>query len=204
MSWRWQAGAQVVLREIWRGRVWSGRPVTVVQDMPELVALHIPPGTRWRPPRMRDGRPLRVPGDDWVLGDAVWFGGTLRLTQPGAAHSVEALFNEKGAFVCWYVNLEEPLRRTAMGFDYMDQTLDIVIAADLSAWWWKDEDEFAEAQAKGIYSPEQARAIRAEGERVIEVVRAGGPPFSDGWERWRPDPGWSLPTLPAGWDALGE
>ena len=27
-----QRGDQVVLREIWRGRIWSGRPYTIVKD----------------------------------------------------------------------------------------------------------------------------------------------------------------------------
>lgn len=34
------------------------------------------------------------------------------------------------AFRGWYVNLQEPLRRTAVGHDMRDQALDIVIAPD--------------------------------------------------------------------------
>ena len=43
---------------------------------------------------------------------------------------------------CWYVNLQEPIRHTPIGFDTMDHTLDIVIYPDMSEWKWKDEDEF--------------------------------------------------------------
>ena len=43
------------------------------------------------------------------------------LVKPGAAHSVELLWNaETGQFLCWYINLQEPLRRTPLGFDTMD------------------------------------------------------------------------------------
>ena len=27
-------------------------------------------------------------------------------------------------------------------------------------------------------------------------------PFPTGWEDWQPDPAWSLPTLPEGWDVV--
>ena len=30
------------------------------------------------------------------------------------------------------------------------------------------------------------------------AVRAWQRPFGDGWEHWRPDPGWPLPGLPPG------
>ena len=101
---------------------------------------------------------------------------------------------------CWYVDLQEPLRRTVVGFDTMDNLLDIVISPDLSEWQWKDEDEFQEAVAIGVYSAEEARAIRAEGERAIELLRAGQPPFCDGWDKWSPPVEWQIPQLPDGWD----
>ena len=103
-------------------------------------------------------------------------------------------------FVCWYINLEEPFRRTRFVFDYLDQLLDIIVSPDRTTWQWKDEDEFQEAQDRGLFSPEQARAIRAEGERVVQLLQANKPPFNSGWEQWRPDSAWSLPTLPEGWD----
>lgn len=61
------------------------------------------------------------------------------------------------------------------------------------AWAWKDEDDFAEAQALGILDP-AAAAIRAEGETVIAER-----PWPTGWEEWRPDPAWTPPPLPDGW-----
>jgi predicted RNA-binding protein associated with RNAse of E/G family len=107
-----------------------------------------------------------------------------------------------GDLICWYVNLEEPLRRTASGFDYMDQTLDIVISPDLSEWHWKDEDELAGAVSLGMISGGRAKELRAEGERVAELMKARKSPFDGGWESWRPDETWPVPKLPRGWDEL--
>ena len=86
--------------------------------------------------------------------------------------------------------------------DYLDQLLDIEIAADLSKWRWKDEDEFEEAIASGLLTPEEADVIRTEGEGVIAALDAGRPPFDEPWDRWRPDPGWRLPGFPDGWSDL--
>jgi hypothetical protein len=159
---------------------------------------------RWKRPVLPDESGyLRVPADDWALADAVWTDSRmLYLMTPGAAHSVHLWWKAPDwSFGGWYVNLQEPIRRTRLGFDYMDQTLDIVIEPDLS-WHWKDEHEIDGALATGFLTPEQARAIRAEGERVIERLEARAAPFSDGWEQWHPDPDWPIPELPAGWDSL--
>ncbi len=86
----------------------------------------------------------------------------------------------------------------------MDRLLDIVISADRSTWHWKDEDEFNEAVAVGVFSPEEAKAIRAEGEHVIELLRTRQSPFYDGWEDWRPPLNWPIPFLPDGWDELSD
>jgi len=75
----------------------------------------------------------------------------------------------------------------------------IVVSPDRSEWWRKDEDEFREAEAIGVYSAEEARAIRAEGERVIESIQDNQSPYCDSWKRWSPSAKWEIPALPAGW-----
>jgi hypothetical protein len=116
--------------------------------------------------------------------------GLLTLTRPGAAHSTSLL--EEG----WYVNLQEPLRRTSLGFDTRDQLLDLVRSRD-GRWRWKDEHELEQAVREGYVPTDEAAAIRAEGERVIAAD-----PFPTGWEGWEPDPSWTAPALPSGWDVL--
>lgn len=145
---------------------------------------------------------MRVPTKTWKLVETRWErGDNIILVRPGAAHAVCAFFNG-GVHVGWYVNLQEPLRRTNLGFDYMDLALDIVVAADCTAWQWKDEDEIVEWVPRGYISEGDASEVRAEGERVITDIRARSGFFSEGWARWRPDPAWHLPELPQAWNLL--
>lgn len=111
-------------------------------------------------------------------------------------------WNDEDEFAGWYVNLEDPWRRSPFGFDSTDHLLDIRIGPDRT-WRWKDEDHLAEAVEIGLFTAECARAIRAEGERAIARIQAWTIPFDEGWENWRPDPEWALPSIPEGWDRLG-
>ena len=117
----------------------------------------------------------------------------------GASHSVYVHWGRAGEFLGWYVNLEEPWRETALGFDTTDHLLDVWIEPDRS-WRWKDEDHLAEAVEIGLFTAEKARTIRLEGERAIERIRAWTEPFNEGWPGWRPDREWPLPAMPHGWD----
>ena len=105
-------------------------------------------------------------------------------------------------FVGWYVNMQEPVRRTSIGFDFMDQELDIYVSPDLSQWTWKDEEHLQRAHADGRFLSDQVDAIWAEGKRVIASIKAKTSPFSDGWETWSPPSEWSTPDLPKGWDRI--
>jgi uncharacterized protein len=188
-------GDTVVLREIWRGSVWKARPWIVVHDRPEQLTFYIPNGT---PTKIPPGS--GIPRHEWHLEDGVWTRDTLRLTTPSESHSV-LLWWEGGTFEGWYVNLERPLTRGALGFDYLDRELDIHVRPDRS-WEFLDEDEFEEAQRLGVIEPEEATAVRAEAERVVASIEAWQAPFCDGWESWRPDPRWDVPALPPGWDIV--
>jgi hypothetical protein len=190
-------GDPVLLRSIYRGRVRWTFPHTFVGDADGRLALLIRPGTRGKWIRRDpDGRYLTR----WAAGDPpedhVWRDNrVLWLTPHGAAHSIGVFWDDAtDTFRGWYVQLGEPLRRSTLGFDGMDHALDVWIEPD-GTWSWKDEDDFAEAQGLGIFTPEQAAAIRAEGERVLAAR-----PWPTGWEDWRPDPSWPLPRLPANWD----
>jgi hypothetical protein len=101
------------------------------------------------------------------------------------------------------VNFEEPMRRTALGFDYLDMALDLVVSPDRT-WAWKDEDEFGEAQRRGILGPSMADAIRADTARVLEDIAAGAWPFDDDLATWRPDPGWAPLPVPSELFLAGE
>ena len=192
----WANGDVALLRYVRYGRVRRATPHVVVQDSTDLVALHVPPGATGKA-AVWDGSPIRGQADrDWALRDHVWHSyRVLRLIRWGAAHAIELFYN-CDEFVGWYVNLQEPLRRAPLGFDTDDLVLDVWVKTD-GSWEWKDEDELEEAVRLDRFDTDEAAAIRAEGERVLEKW-----PFPTGWEDWRPDPGWKPPSLPAGWDVV--
>lgn len=204
ISRHWLPGDSVVLRRVWRRKLCRVTAATVVQDTPELIALYWRKGCPLKVTR-EPFRPTKLLSAERLnLVDGVW-GGTdvLLLVSPRAAHAVYAMWQSGHAsFVGWYINLQEPVRRTPIGFDTMDHWLDIVISPDRSEWRWKDEDEFAEAVTAGVLSADQARAIRAEGERAIRLVQAGPSSFYDAWEAWLPPTEWKIPELPSGWDSI--
>ena len=129
---RWGSGEEVVLRYITRvdgvpGMTW---PARVVRD-DDVLALYVPRGTAvmtWR--RSTDGQRELV--------EQEWRRDMLRLMFPGQAHSVWLFWEgDDRHFARYYVNMEEPFRRTAIGVDTNDHALDIVVEPDLT-WVWKD------------------------------------------------------------------
>lgn len=200
----WSSGDPVVVRYIRSGQVSWVRPVTVVEDSEELNVLFICARTPTKEPVNVDGSPIprSMSYEDRLglalrIGDGNWGAHqTLLLTPPGKAHSIWLFWTEAWDFRGWYVNLQEPQVRTPVGFDTCDQVLDIWVEPDL-AWSWKDEDELKDAVRLGRFKPDEAAAVRLEGERVLEEW-----PFPTGWESWRPDPSWPVPQLPDGWDRV--
>jgi RimJ/RimL family protein N-acetyltransferase len=186
----WSSGDVVAVRELWKGRVWTARPWIVVRDAPDELVLWIPKGT---PTRVHEGS--GIPRDEWELVDGVRGESMLRVARPGELHST-MLFRRGEHGLEWYVNLERPLRRTRLGFDYLDRELDLLARPD-GTWELLDEDELEEALATGAIDDVEAARMRAEAERV-----AAEWPFPTGWEDWRPDPAWELPRLPDGWDEI--
>lgn len=197
-------GDPILFREVHRGRLWTARPATVAAVRDDLIALYLAPGTVFKVPAdTTHGNVLDRLHHGWQLRDHVWrLGRTLHLLRPGVAHAIHLWWLPPDwRFGGWYINLQEPIRPTPLGFDSMDHFLDVVIDPDRS-WRWKDEEELAIAVGLGLLTSQHARVIRAEGERVIRQLEARHPPFCDGWERWQPNPGWPIPELPAGWDEL--
>jgi hypothetical protein len=200
----WTPGQGILLREIWQNRVYSVVPVRVVQDSPDMTALYLPPGTRSLWPHTRTGETIRIPVDDWVLDGGPWDGGDLLyLFQPRVGYTATAVWDRDRIFDHWKIDLVETPRRTALGFAYMDQLLDILVSADRSSWRWKDDDEVVEAQARGILTAEQAHQLYRRGEDALEALRTRVAPFDLDWEHWQPEPSWRIPfNLPPGWDRI--
>lgn len=204
----WEPGSQI----LWRYRQNAGdtfhiaRPVTVVRDDEDLLAVWLAPGTECVKPVMADGtqvhaEPLasryKKPRD---VARGRWFGtGVLKLARPGEPWSVWLFWEPGWCFKNWYVNLETPLARWDGGVDSEDHFLDICVYPDRS-WDWRDEDEFAQAQQDGLMDAQAAERVRAAGRSAVEMIRVWGSPFTDGWQNWRPNPAWGVPSLPDDWD----
>jgi hypothetical protein len=91
------------------------------------------------------------------------------------------------------------LRRTAVGFDTQDHTLDIEVTPEL-AWRWRDEQELANHVAEGFYTVALAAAARTEGERTIAAMLRREHECMRGWSDWSPPGEWRIPAFIEGWD----
>ena len=203
----WSSGDQILYREVTHGKVWTARPVTVIQDTLDLLALYLHNNTPWKlcapPDTETDLLHCKANLRPWKLIDAVWgYGDTVFLISPGRSHAVHVMWDRQQKFAGWYVNLQEPVRHTHLGFDFLDQELDIVVSPDLT-WRWKDAEHLVQAQSIGLFSPEQVNAIRQEGRQVIEDIQAKVSPFDGSWNNWKPPTDWPIPGLPEGWDWVG-
>lgn len=182
MSFR--PGQEIALREMWDSRTWEVRTGIVIRDEPDVIAAYTPAGSRALAAVGPDGARLRLPPASWAMAEVTvprdrCF---LAVHPVGANHSTILIRDGSGALLCWYINLESALSRTAEGFEYTDHFLDVVVDADMSSWRWKDEDELAEAVEKGLVSGRDAEAFYAEGKRAIEWLLSRRQPYDEPWE----------------------
>ncbi len=195
MTDHWQPGEVVVLRYLRRvdGLPGSAWPLRIIEDSEDLVALFLARGTKYVITR-------RVKGEYYQAND-VWRRDTLRLMFPERPYSVWFFWEHDGAsrsFGAYYLNMEEPFRRSSIGFDTNDHALDIVVGPDF-AWRMKDEEDFESLVLSGGYSEEFAAQVRADAQGAIDLIETRGSPFCDGWEDWEPDASWPVPELPPDW-----
>jgi hypothetical protein len=186
---RWEPGRVIVRREVLNdGRCWLHIPVRVVRDDDELLATYIATGAPFTfPPGPRPSPNGRHP---WH-GRTHWTGnGLLMLQRPGDAHAIWHFWHgPERRFEGWYVNLQEPFRRTNDGYDTQDLELDILVALD-GSWRWKDAELLDERVAEGRYTRQQVEATWDEARRVAALLDAGEPWWDPAWTHWRPPPGW--------------
>jgi len=202
---RWKSGDIIVLRGVSRHIIWWACSAIIVQDSPELVAVYWPAGTpNMIPVKRTSPRDLLL--DQIQLVPQTWIETDVLMLVPNEASYAVYAMRESGQakLLCWYINLQEPLRRTKLGFDSMDHLLDIVISPDRSTWHWKDEDEFNEAVEIGVFSLDKARAIRLEGERAVKLFRIGNTQIYEHWENWCPPSKWGIPPLLENWNDIEE
>jgi len=204
MTDHWQPGDNIILRTVHKnGRVGSVLPVLVVQDSNDLVALYLAPDTVCKRRAGARGGPRgrQMIGDTGMHEDWTWTGNRrLLLWRPHVGHAVSLFWRDTDdLFEGWYVDVLVPLRRSNVGFDTRDLTLDVVIDLDRT-WHLKDEDELAWAVEHGSLTSHDVIAIRAEAARAVALLEANDPLFAESWVAWRPDPSWPIPSISMGWE----
>jgi hypothetical protein len=191
----WTPGNVLLRREVLNdGRVWLEFAVITVEDMPDLLVSYIP-----------EGAPFRFPEGDWPTenrlhpwhGKERWHGhGVLMLQRPGESYAVWVFWNgPERTFHGWYLNLQEPFRRTDRGYDTQDLELDIWLPAT-GGWQLKDDEVLEERVRAGRYTAEQIVETRALAARIIADLETNGRWWSEDWADWEPDPSWPTPSLP--------
>ncbi|MBT7191028.1 MAG: DUF402 domain-containing protein [Anaerolineae bacterium] len=147
----WSSGENATLRGVGSKVFWA-YPTIVVQDTSDMIALYMPAGVLGKdtdhkptPKELLSHAQINITDYQWNRTDVLF------LIVPGDSFSTYIMW-ETGTknLACWYINLQEPIRRTKIGFDTMDHMLDVVISPDMTKWKWKDADEFTEAQKVGF------------------------------------------------------
>jgi predicted RNA-binding protein associated with RNAse of E/G family len=199
----WAPGTHI----LWRFR-WGVYPMTVVADDERGLVAWLAVDTPILRPVLPDGRELRSVGpvEMYASGRALkrdtWKEhGTLRVAPTGAPWSMYVFWDGEGRHRCWYVNLEQPHVRDEAGIITEDHVLDLVVLHDRTVRW-KDVDELAGAVEAERFTAQQADEFIADARAAEKLIADWASPFSDGWERWRPEASWPLPELPA--DAVAD
>ena len=198
---RWPPGSTVVVRQHRHGRFRAVTPMVLAEDRPDRTLLYVPHGTRFLAPADRSGRVTRAIREEVGTTPDRWRDhAALHVVPDGAAFAVMVRWRRSfDDFAGFYVNMQEPLRRTTIGFDSMDQTLDVLVDPDRLQVRIKDEDELRDAARHGFFSAAEVAEILAAARSATRMVLDRVPPFDEPWHLWRPDPRWSAPTLPDGW-----
>ena len=207
----WKPGEPILQQDIWLGKLLVARPVTVVEDRSDLLALYTHAHSQYMAPVGVGGGRYSLSLEDRVARmmspDLLPFErrsssrNVLTLTPPESRHSVWFFWGENWQLECCYVNFQRPIRRSKRGVIVQDTVLDIRIEPN-GSWKWKDEDEFALMHERGFFTDEEAATIRAEGDRMVQKIESKSSPFSDGWENWRPDPKWPKLQIPKDWQVV--
>jgi hypothetical protein len=186
----WSEGDVVMRREVLNdGRCWAEFPVVVVRDEPELLATYI-----------AEGAPFTFPAGAWPIAGGrhpwahrrCWTGhGALMLQRPGDAHAIWVFWHgPEREHRGWYVNLQDPFRRTLRGYDTQDHELDLIVHTDGTVER-KDEELLDVRVQEGRFTQDQARAFRAEADRLERRLRLGDRWWDPWWALWEPDPAWA-------------
>ena len=180
-------------------------PCELVEQTADHVALYQPAGSIWKRaagertgPR---GRNMLPAGRSGSHDDTEWTGdGVLRVHSFGEEWSVWRWLDGNRVWSDhFYLNLEDPWRRSAIGYDSGDWELDVV--GTPASWSYKDEDELEWAAETGKFDAAKIAAVHDAGRRAVAAVASRAFPLAADWTAWSPLPAAPL-ALTRGWERL--
>jgi protein associated with RNAse G/E len=203
-------GSTVIRLETFCGKTWSAAPYRLVQDDGKVMTMaywagiqSLAPST-WADWRRTGNDALRrqtVPdlkAGTWKLARWTWRDSNLLIRMSSDDYfSISRFYRSDGELTGWYVNFERPYRRTSVGVETFDLLIDLVVAADLSSYRWKDEDEYEHGRRLGLIADSTYKCVEAAREKVVELIKARSGPFTERSPMFW-DPAWPLPALPGG------
>lgn len=117
----WEPGDQAIVRMIEPdGKLHSVRPVTVVADDGAIAAVQLVAGTTIAQPVFAERSELikLFASGRWTVAERTWTDNdVLILLREGDPYSPQLYVARDGSLKLWYVNLQDPVRRTSVGFD---------------------------------------------------------------------------------------
>ena len=211
---KWQPGTQILERGIVHNKVLIVRPVTVIEDNHNQIAIFLQPGTPCKIPSFLNNKQNSLnpngisrweeqDSQAWQLHDWTWqTRRILMLLRPEKYYAVCWFWlHDTNEFEGWYINFQLPFSRTTFSLDTLDLEIDMVIKPDLS-WQWKDEPEYQRGIASGSISASIADKVEVA-RREVEIELQNNPAFLDPrWHNWQPDPNWEPAKLLENWNEL--
>jgi protein associated with RNAse G/E len=206
----WKPGEVITWRGIFRECVWHAMPTIVVKDTPQEIILALIPGTDCmveenyaKSNKNSTKRRWDFKNKDWKLQKFTWHTNRLLFViEPEKYYSTIYFWDHNSnEFLCYYINFQLPFRRNQCSIDTLDLDLDIVIHPDFS-FEWKDMDDYQKGIETGVILTEWAREIETAKMEILDRLERREYPLDNSWLNWRPDPAWSAPKLPNGWDKI--
>ena len=202
---RFAPGESIVWRsvDIDEGIISTVWPWTVVRDEAEGVVLYMPVGAVGKQRTGERGGPRGRMMVRWDGGhhDVIWHTTTVvRLYREGDPFSIWLARDAATGALAWrYINLEDPWRRTPIGFDSRDLFLDLWSEPDGRDWHWKDEDEVDWLIEQGRIDRAFVDRVRRYGDGAVAKIRAGDTMLDERWTTFTRDAGWTIPVAPDDW-----
>ncbi len=186
----------MVLRHAAGGRTWCALPVTVLHDGSSCTVFRIHEGTEWAAAFGPDGRRAHGWQRGWRLRRTTWRGDHGTYVVEWGRWYGTAVFTDPATDRVrkWYANCQDPLRRTAWGFDTMDRELDVELAVDGRSPRWKDLDRFRRVVDSGHLARHTAGVIVREARSARN--RLADPAFRSALTQWTVRPA-GLPDFTA-------